>query len=465
MTSSSNPSRSENQDDPWEQLAEDLFGLEYGKEHAAHEAPAPAVESTGAAEPESPAESAAPIRAERSEGGRTEEPPRFASEAAAAAERPIVEEPRAPGPAVSDVIGDFEAAAESPAEAVPEPAKAAPASPQDSYWDALANWNWDESDGGGAKARSEQPASGPARSQGGPPARGGARGRDESRGRDEGRGRRGGERPPRQSAGSAPSAGPSGPAARSSREPAPVSADDFGLGVDDEEPGFSPPAESAAAETRAAQPSRPEGAAASERAGRQAGERGAEAGEESEFPRKRRRRRRRRRGRGGEGETAGSPAMAGAEGESSEAEAPEDEAELVFEDEGEEAGEDFGEERAAPPPRGRRAGRDRDDERRRAAGRRANRFEEDEQEPVEIIEAGGAPESADEASGGEDEEGEEQVVNYEDVPTWEEAISYLLHPNQVQVETGSGGANPARGAPPADQPRQTRHIGHRKHRR
>jgi hypothetical protein len=35
----------------------------------------------------------------------------------------------------------------------------------------------------------------------------------------------------------------------------------------------------------------------------------------------------------------------------------------------------------------------------------------------------------------------------------------------VQVESGGGGANPPRSAPPADQPRQTRHMGHRKHRR
>jgi hypothetical protein len=42
-----------------------------------------------------------------------------------------------------------------------------------------------------------------------------------------------------------------------------------------------------------------------------------------------------------------------------------------------------------------------------------------------------------------------------------------LHPNQVQVEpaSGGGGSNGPRGVPPADQPRQTRHIGHRKHRR
>ena len=86
-----------------------------------------------------------------------------------------------------------------------------------------------------------------------------------------------------------------------------------------------------------------------------------------------------------------------------------------------------------------------------------------------ILAGGGAGESdldTDEGDDGDDESGEEQTVSYENIPTWEEAISYLLHPNQVQVEPGtsSGGPKPPRGAPPADQPRQTRHVGHRKHR-
>ncbi len=82
---------------------------------------------------------------------------------------------------------------------------------------------------------------------------------------------------------------------------------------------------------------------------------------------------------------------------------------------------------------------------------------------------GGIPEYGVPADGDEDgdDDAGEQAVSYTDVPTWEEAISYLLHPNQVQVEneSGSGGPNAPRGAPSADQPRQTRHVGHRKHRR
>jgi hypothetical protein len=60
----------------------------------------------------------------------------------------------------------------------------------------------------------------------------------------------------------------------------------------------------------------------------------------------------------------------------------------------------------------------------------------------------------------------DQAVSYEDVPTWEEAISYLLHPSQVQVEQGAGsGSPPPRQSSQVDQPRQTRHMGGQKHRR
>jgi hypothetical protein len=100
--------------------------------------------------------------------------------------------------------------------------------------------------------------------------------------------------------------------------------------------------------------------------------------------------------------------------------------------------------------------------------------EEDDDESEEMILAGGGSgesdldsDSDDGGDGGDDESGEEQTVSYENMPTWEEAISYLLHPNQVQVEPGAsgGGTKPPRGAPSSDQPRQTRHVGHRKHRR
>lgn len=65
-------------------------------------------------------------------------------------------------------------------------------------------------------------------------------------------------------------------------------------------------------------------------------------------------------------------------------------------------------------------------------------------------------------SGFDDDDGDanEPVVNYDDVPTWEEAISYLLHPNQVEAE-GGGSPPPSRGGPPGAPPRSTRHYGGR----
>jgi hypothetical protein len=130
--------------------------------------------------------------------------------------------------------------------------------------------------------------------------------------------------------------------------------------------------------------------------------------------------------------------------------------------------EEIAEEPPLPPARESRHGR-RPEERSRgpASDRSPGRFiDEDEEEPQEMVLAGGAGELEHDA--GQDDEGdesEEQKVSYEDVPTWEEAISYLLHPNQVQVEGGgSGGSNSPRGTQSGDQPRQTRHIGHRKHR-
>jgi len=69
----------------------------------------------------------------------------------------------------------------------------------------------------------------------------------------------------------------------------------------------------------------------------------------------------------------------------------------------------------------------------------------------------------------DDDESSEPLINYDNVPSWEEAISYLLHPSTVQVESGPDGAanNPPPRGPSAapEQPRQTRHYGQRKNRR
>lgn len=427
-------------DDPWEQLAEDLFGLEQGKEHTAISTPAEA--------PRAAAESQAPAVAE---------PP-------AAHERPAVEAPfdfGVPEPVVEPVAespareSEISSAPEESAEPEP-PAPVAAQSAQDSYWDALANWNWDDSDASGGRGR-----------------RGERSRREGSRSRDEGRS----PRPP------SPSDRPAPPRAETPSRGSPVSPaavdDDFGAF----EGGKTPPGErSDRGEDARSQFSSV--ADASEGLDDDSAEDDTEttapdgAADEEGAPRKRRRRRRRRRGRG-EGEA---PAAPGAT----------DAAPTL-------PGDDWDEPAAAepapaspPPPRRReerpgnaRSGQARPGRSRPAAEgesrrdsqasrpprsqghrdqRRATPPVEDrasevrapeDRAPGDDFEFGlpavqAAPDEADDPA--------EPAVSYDDVPSWEEAISYLLNPSQVQAEGGGD-----RGAPPAaDQPRQTRHYGGRK---
>jgi hypothetical protein len=120
--------------------------------------------------------------------------------------------------------------------------------------------------------------------------------------------------------------------------------------------------------------------------------------------------------------------------------------------------------RSGRPPRGRH--RDRDSRRegppRRSSVDRAEREDRFEEEPIEISQGGGAPAPSFDV----DDESGEPPVSYDNVPTWEEAISYLLHPNQVQVEEGGDqDSGPPRGPSSPNQPRQNRHVGKGKYRR
>jgi len=479
MSSSKNPSSAPNEDDPWEQLA-DQFGLESGKEkeYASREpspsAPEPAPLSEAESEsPSSRSRREVPYQAESS----VEEPPRFASEAVESPEPEFGESAESPDSGSRGISEDVTPAIDGGL----EPAAATPTSPQDSYWDALANWNWDESEGGGGKARSEPSQPAPRRADegragGGPPQRGGPRGRDE------GRGRRGGDRPSRQQSSSPPPAGdrPAPQPSRSSPPGESSEGDDFGLGL--EGPEFNPRVETPAVERRPAQdvsdearelpaatpPAQSESPGGrgdfhgAQRGGRRPGEQGPHGGGEGDIPRKRRRRRRRRRGgRGGEGEAGGQTSAASSAGSEWDDSAGPEAVESETADDSAEPGE-FA---ADHPPAEARAGRRRDREEDGSRAEQSTRGFDDEDEPDEVFQAGGEPGEADFDVESDDDVGEEQTVSYENVPTWEEAISYLLHPSQVQVESGGGGGNPPRGAAPADQPRQTRHIGHRKHRR
>lgn len=503
MSSPTNPTSSGNQGDPWEQLAEDLFGLEYGKEHGSRESSSPAVEpvSRAATAPQN-------VRVEERPAPASITSPAEAEPQHSQAEPALTAEPAFKEPESS----------QEPRE-TSSPAAAETGSPQDSYWDALANWNWDESDGAASKARSEAP-----RSSGGPPARGGPRGRDDRRDR------RGGEKPQRQASESSTSdSSPPGssrpPAASSSsgstrrssttadsgprapRPVAPAAGDDFGLGLDESTADFSAPKEPHAVEGRGdSEPRRPvhdttsraESSSPAPTADRGehrpgTGEPGTDPGsgkpEEGEFPRKRRRRRRRR-SRGGDrevGSTTGTtpgatttPASAASGDEWEDSDGPEsdavaDEPQTPIANPREEIKDEVEGDRHVR--RGRRNGPRNERTRQEGTGRRPNTASSDitrsedrledgpgefEEEPLLV--GGGVEEPAGDDDGEDD--ASEQAVSYENVPTWEEAISYLLHPNTVQVESGPGnGSVPPRGAPPADQPRQTRHMGGQKHRR
>jgi ribonuclease E len=217
-------------------------------------------------------------------------------------------------------------------------------------------------------------------------------------------------------------------------EAAEADSDDFGSGIADEACGFSAPAETTDSERRvnygAADDDAPVPDAEVGSSRDTAAEGGRVAEGEESLPRKRRRRRRRRGGRGGGSAAAAAPVPESDWGDS---DGPELSDTASISEESPFDDDDSNEPQDADFADGTTAG-----------------FE---------------PEA--DVADGDDELGEEQTVGYENIPTWEEAISYLLHPNQVQVESGAtgGGPKPPRGSQPAEQPRQTRHIGHRKHRR
>jgi hypothetical protein len=146
-----------------------------------------------------------------------------------------------------------------------------------------------------------------------------------------------------------------------------------------------------------------------------------------------------------------------------------DEIEPEIEPESEAAGE-TADERFSRGRSGRRHGRRDEDRGEKSREHVPVTFDDDgdEFEDGEKSLAGTGDSEPDVGSASEDEtddESGEHIINYENVPTWEEAISYLLHPSQVQVDSGTGSGASPRGSASADQPRQTRHIGHRKNRR
>jgi hypothetical protein len=62
----------------------------------------------------------------------------------------------------------------------------------------------------------------------------------------------------------------------------------------------------------------------------------------------------------------------------------------------------------------------------------------------------------------EDEDAVEHAANYTNVPTWEEAISYLLHPSQVQVEPAAQSHGTSHRPPAGETAKTSRHYGRRR---
>lgn len=441
--SAQQPNPSPQEDDPWEQLAENLFGTPYGKEHAVTE---PRETPAGRTEPDEPAHTP------RQEIVFEEEPEVVASEPA---ESPI--------------------AAEAPPATTTPPVPAT--SPQDAYWDALANWSWDDegipprtaSRSEGERSRQEE--SRPPQREGNRP----PRDRRERSGRDRpGRGPQGGGQPPQRSRESSSRPTHAAPPQRPRETPpeATRAADEesFGAGLYGESPEWEEP-KVVPAKPAAIEPSfegddfDDEGDDIPPVSG---GTAPPERVEEEDRPGddrpRRRRRRRRRRSRGPESAPAGA--------ESAAAPAP---AELSWDDdETDDAGESDRVERApvAREPESREPRRPEDREREGRHRRRppAEDFTEvawEDEEPVAPVAEEPAEPFAEDA---DDEDGGEQAVSYANMPTWEEAISYLLHPETVQLDTpASGGTNSgggSRGAPPAAEGRRpNRYVGRGKNRR
>jgi len=448
-------------DDPWQDLAEELFGVECGKEHKTEES----MDSAMSEPPRAAAHESPPV-------AREPEPVAARHEPELAFDADDTDEDDA------DAEDEFEFGEELTAETEPaatetetaeEPA-AAGADQGDTFWDALADWSWDESSERAARSSEAQQERKPDR---GP--RGGGHGRrDESRGRrDSSRGR--GDEPKRRESGSdRPARAHSSSAPRPSRAAAPP-ADDFGTGLLGEEPPTTanypseePPSRFEDVEQTADAFAEEESFATDLNVREESSE---PAGDEAGGDRKRRRRRRRGgSGRNGPAETAAADTSTVQESESAPtgfevaadetddfgpANVSEEPVESTTEDP---AGESNAETRR-PSRRRRSRGRGRRGEGSAPAASEASLPAE--KVPVsETIES--VAEEDDDEDAEEDDGAIDHVANYANVPTWEEAISYLLRPSTVQVDPASAPAAGKRAPAPGEPKKPTRHYGHRR---
>ncbi len=484
------------EENSWETLAEDLFGIDLGAKGAGQPLVGP--EDLALDDAESPLTSAKAAKG----SPEAAEPP--AGPAPKQAEPKSRQEPRMlrvakpqknriPAPeeddfgadlglddpeAGDDIESDFEVEeeviAETDAESV-APGQSTAETPEerreqrseggedDSYWDPLKTWQWGEEEGEPSEHR-ERPPGGRGGRGGGGPRRSGGRERSGSRERSGGRERRpqegGGPRSRRPGGRSENRSEGRGEGRRSDQpqerrpeerprrppvapdRPVPDEPDDFGAGllegsaIESSHGGSEPWDIESPIESRRP---RQEFAESEEIDSAEEGPESTESTESERPPRRRRRRRRSRPRR----ERPGEPVERQDRAESADESRIDDEVEVEDEPAGEflsdeDSTEESGAEREVAenrPPRRRRR-------RRRRPGERGPRREDSADEPLTDLEAdeefrSEAPlrtsSAADDEDEGVDAEGElegdddEAPRVYRNVPTWEEAISYLLH--------------------------------------
>jgi ribonuclease E len=385
---SSEPTRASGDEDSWETLAEDLFGISFSKADDASPIPLP--------EDVEPAYTEEPCLQEPSQDSPAETADAFGEDTSSE-----------PADKVSpETSGECDAG-----EAEQDAVAAEASSQKDAYWDVLNDWNWDEDQRGRPPRSPEQQSSG----------RGGRQGS---------RRRREPDSRPRESA------RPEKPPTRAA-EPANSYVDDsdFGEGLLD----------SGSAPRRTGDESRERGSEAR----RDSAERESGDGDES-HPRRRRRRRRRR----------GRP-----DRENAAPQGTEDESSVTDETPLEPADEDVPDRSEERQPDERRRRHRRPDRRRsrepivaEPADEEPSDEEEDlltdEEQDLLTDEEEPSADVSDEADEGEDDgddaEGGQKAV-FRNVPTWEEAVSYLLRTREARSgepgpprHGGESGRNPGR---------------------
>lgn len=425
-------------DDSWEQLEADLFGIPYTKEHV----PTPEAEPL-----ETPSEPPNPSVPQPVGAESLSEPEAALSPAA---------DPEAP----SDEFGFAESppvASEAPPTSASQSEAGEPSS--DSYWNALENFDWTQPSDSRPRGREDR----------GRPPRGDRR-RDESRGprRDGGRHS---DQPHRGASAARPPATGQRRAPESqspTRKPPPASVtDDFGEGLMD---SGATPASHVAPDTNVGSFDNDSDLTLQKPAELVApvdstpGIERVDSSHGDDQGDHRRRRRRRRRGRRGEGREA-PPSTERPARETPVAAEPTSEAEDDWAQDSGEPDDEFGNidepqaESVVEPehddrrPRQRRRGR-RGDDRSSLAGTPNSADHEAVHDVASDSEPSGPVSSSDEDA---DPEGEELDVSYGHVPSWEEAISYLLNPGLVEAATAADAAHQA------DHGRSSRHRGHRRH--